>query len=68
MGFFTPGEEEPIGFEGIAVYFRVAKGRNNYPSVLRNGIRSRKIAQYDGHSLKYENAEFLKKFGTSKEI
>jgi hypothetical protein len=36
-------DEEPTNFEAIAVYFRVVKGRNNYPSTQRNGIRSRKM-------------------------
>ena len=51
-------DEVPTNFEAISVYFRVQKGRNNYPSTLRHGIRSRKMAQYDGHSIKFESAEY----------
>jgi hypothetical protein len=36
-------DEEPTDFEAIAVVFRVVKGRNNYPSQLRNDIKSRKM-------------------------
>lgn len=62
------GEEEPKEFEAISVYFRVVKGRNNYPSSQRYGIRSRKMGQFDGHSIKYENIEFLKNMGSFKDL
>lgn len=32
VNFYKVTEEEPLDFEGISVYFRVAKGRNNYPA------------------------------------
>ena len=44
VGAYAVGEEEPNDIEGIAAYFRVVKGRNNYPSSSRHGIRSRKMA------------------------
>jgi hypothetical protein len=44
VNVFKPGDEPPSEFEAISVYFRVMKGRNNYPSTVRNGIRSRKMA------------------------
>jgi hypothetical protein len=44
MGILNLTDEEPNNYDAIAVYFRVVKGRNNYPSVSRNGIRSRKMA------------------------
>ena len=43
MNFYRPTEEEPQDFEGVSVYFRVAKGRNNYTASSRYGIRSRKM-------------------------
>ncbi len=56
-------DEEPMGFEGISLFFRVAKGRNSYASNVKNGIRSRKCGQFDGHSIKYEGFEYLKNIG-----
>lgn len=32
VNFYKVTEDEPQDFEGISVYFRVAKGRNNYPA------------------------------------
>lgn len=44
VNVFKPCDVAPNEFEAISLYFRVMKGRNNYPSTLRNGIRSRKMA------------------------
>lgn len=68
VGAYTVTDEEPTDFEGVAVFFRVSKGRNTYPSTSRNGIKSKKIASYDGHSIKFERVEILKKFGTKEEV
>ena len=65
---FRVGDEEPQDFEAVAVFFRVVKGRNNYTSSLKNGIRSRKFGQFDGHSLKFESCEFLKRLGAPAEL
>ena len=32
MGAINLTDEEPVNYEAIAAYFRVVKGRNNYPS------------------------------------
>ncbi len=40
-------DESPKDMAGVAVYFRVTKGRNSYQSTLRNGIRSKKQGQFD---------------------
>lgn len=61
-------DEEPRDFEAVALYFRVVKGRNNYTSSAKNGIRSRKFGQFDGHSIKFESCEFLKKIGSLHEL
>lgn len=68
MGCFRVTDEEPRDFEAISIYFRVMKGRNNYPSQQKNGIRSRKMAQFDGHSIKFESAEFLQHVGSDAEL
>lgn len=61
-------EEEPAGYEGVSVYFKVAKGRNNYTASSKFGIRSKKMGQFDGHSIKFEAAEKLISFGSEKEL
>ena len=68
VNVFKPADEPPNDYEAISVYFRVMKGRNNYPSTLRNGIRSRKMAQYDGHSIKFESAEYQLTLGSPTEL
>ena len=64
MGIYHVTDEEPKNIAGISVFFRVAKGRNTYPSTMKNGIKSKKIAQYDGHSIKFERAEYLSSLGS----
>lgn len=51
----------PSDYEGISVYFKVARGRPaGYPSFFKNGIKSRKYGRtYEGNSLKYDSCEFL---------
>mmetsp|Transcript_1658 Transcript_1658/g.1119 ORF Transcript_1658/g.1119 Transcript_1658/m.1119 type:complete len:98 (+) Transcript_1658:292-585(+) len=44
MGIITLQEEEPSEYQAISAFFRVVKGRNNYPSQAKNGLRSRKMA------------------------
>lgn len=68
LGVFKVSDEQPRDFEAISVYFRVSKGRNSYPSQLKNGIRSKKLAQFDGHTIKYETHEFLQNLGTPDEL
>jgi hypothetical protein len=68
MGFLKVGDEQPREFEAVSVYFRVMKGRNNYTSSTKNGIRSRKMNQFDGHSIKFEMAEYMATLGSSQEL
>ena len=68
MGFYKVTDEQPTDFEAISVYFRVMKGRNNYQSSLRNGIRSKRMAQFDGHSIKFESAEYQMHLGSQQEL
>ena len=68
MNVYRVQDEAPNDFEAISVYFRVQKGRNNYASSQRNGIRSRKAASFEGHSIKFESAEFTQTIGTPQEL
>jgi len=57
-------DQVPDQFEGISVYFKVAKARNSYPNLYKNGIKSqKKKMHYEGNSIKFEGYEFLKEFG-----
>lgn len=58
-GLFKIQDEPPKGIAGVAVYFRVTKGRNSYQSTLRNGIRSKKQGQFDGCSIRPEVRDLL---------
>ena len=47
---------------------RVTTGRANYVSCIRNRIRSRKFANYGGHSIKPEKILFLASLGKLEEL
>ena len=47
---------------------KVLKGRNSYPSALRNNIKSRKISAYEAHSLKLESVIKLDWIGSEEEL
>lgn len=55
-------------FEAYAVVFKVLKGRNQYKSLIRNGIKSRKLESYEGHSIKLESVTKLDWIGSDEEL
>jgi Histone deacetylation protein Rxt3 len=59
VGVFKCTDEQPSDFEAISVLMRVMKPKNSYPAHAKNGIRSRKLGSFEGHSIKFESAEFL---------
>jgi hypothetical protein len=67
-GYFKIKELAPTNIEGVSVYFRVSKGRTTYNSSLKNGIKSKKINNYQGHSIKPENYTLLKHLGSKNEL
>lgn len=67
-GFFKIKELAPTNIEGVSLFFRVSKGRSTYNSSLKNGIKSKKMNSYQGHSIKLENYTLLKKFGDKNEL
>jgi len=53
----------------VSVFFRVSKSRSTYNSTLKNGIKSRKLNNYQGHSIKPEKYILLEdKFGSQNEL
>jgi len=68
VGLYNIWEELPEGYEGVAVIARVTKGRNNYVTYPRYGIRSRKETNYEGHSLKPERIIMLNSLGKPEEL
>ena len=55
-------------FEAYAVILKVLKGRNNYKHLIKNGIKSRKLDTYEGHSLKIEKIIKLDWIGSDQEL
>ena len=65
----VPDEEFPDeSFEAFAMVLKVLKGRSQYPSQLKNGIKSRKASSYEGHSLKLESVTKLDWIGSDEEL
>jgi hypothetical protein len=65
----VPDEESfDESFEAYAVILKVLKGRPNYKSLIKNGIKSRKLDTYDGHSLKVEKLMKLDWIGSDEEL
>jgi hypothetical protein len=67
-GYFKIKELAPTNIEGVSMYFRVSKGRTTYNSSLKNGIKSKKLNNYQGHSIKPENYTLLKHLGNRNEL
>ena len=55
-------------FEAYAVVLKVLKGRSNYKSLIKNGIKSRKLETYEGHSIKIEKLMRLDWIGSDEEL
>ncbi|CAI2372030.1 unnamed protein product [Moneuplotes crassus] len=61
-------QELPPKYQGLAVYFKVSRNRNNYASHFKNGVRSRRTQSFDGHSLKFETAIELVNLGPQEKL
>ena len=65
----VPSEEiQDDSFEAYAVILKVLKGRPNYKSVIKHGLKSRKLEVYEGHSLKAEKLIKLDWIGSDEEL
>lgn len=58
----------PDQYEGIAVYLRITKGRSNYVSSYRHGIKSNKCINYEGHSVKPDKVVYMTNLGSLEEL
>lgn len=69
-GFLKVPDEENTdeSFEAYAVIVKVLKGRPNYKSLIKNGIKSRKLETYEGHSIKVEKLVKLDWIGSDEEL
>lgn len=67
-GFFDIKELAPTNIQGVSLFFRVSKSRSTYYSTLKNGIKTRKLNNYQGHSIKPEKYVLLERFGTQAEL
>ena len=67
-GFIDLSQPLSDNYEGIAVYLRVSKGRSNYVSTYRNGIKSNKCVNYEGHSVKPDKLVYLSNLGSLEEL
>lgn len=55
-------------YEAFSAVFKVLKPRSNYSSALRHHIKSRKLGQYEGHTLKLESVVKLDWIGSDEEL
>lgn len=67
-GNFKIKDLPPTNIEGVSFYFRVSKGRSTYNGSLRHGIKSKKMCNYQGHSIKPENYILLNNLGSKSEL
>jgi hypothetical protein len=68
VGLLNIWQPLPPQYEGVSVLARVTKGRTNYVSSLRNGIKSKKCVNYEGHSIKPERIMYLNSLGKLEEL
>ena len=67
-GLLMINESPPQTYSAIIMYFRVAKGRSSYQSSLKNGIRSKKFAVFEGCSIRPENYKPLDQFKSMEDL
>ena len=61
-------EIDDPSFEGFSIVFKVLRNKSQYQSSLRNGIKSRKTTNFEGHSLKLESVYKLDWLGSEDEL
>ena len=67
-GYYNINDYIPTEIEGLSIYLRVSKGRAAYNSSLKNGVRSKKLNNYHGHSIKVEGFSDRTFLGTEEEL
>ena len=67
-GYYNINDYTPTEIEGLSIYLRVSKARAAYNSSLKNGVRSKKLNNYHGHSIKVEGFSDRAVLGTEEEL
>ena len=67
-GFYHINDYTPTDIEGLSIYLRVSRARAAYNSSLKNGVRSKKLNNYQGHSIKVEGFSNRNFLGTEEEL
>ena len=53
-GYYNINDYTPTEIAGLNIFLRVSKARAAYNSSLKNGVRSKKLNNFQGHSIKVE--------------
>ena len=67
-GIYNINDYTPTDIEGLSIYLRVSRARAAYNSSLKNGVRSKKLNNFQGHSIKVEGYSNLNFLGTEDEL
>ena len=67
-GIYNINDYTPTEIAGLSIYLRVSKGRAAYNSSLKNGVRSKKLNNYQGHSIKVEGYASRNFLGNEEEL
>ena len=67
-GIYNINDYTPTEIAGLSIYLRVSKGRAAYNSSFKNGVRSKKLNNYQGHSIKVETYKQLNSLGNEEEL
>lgn len=67
-GYFEIKDLPPTDIKGLSLFLRVSKGRSTYNGSFKNEIKSKKLTNYQGHSIKPENFTSLHSLGTYNEL
>ena len=67
-GIYNINDYTPTEIAGLSIYLRVSKGRAAYNSSLKNGVRSKKLNNFQGHSIKVEGYASRSFLGSEEEL
>lgn len=67
-GYFKIRDLVPLNIKGVSLYLLVSKGRAAYNSCYKNGIKSKKIINFQGHSIKPVHFMQLSSYGNRNEL
>ncbi|MCQ2816366.1 MAG: hypothetical protein MJ252_03780 [archaeon] len=67
-GYFKIKDIIPTDIKGVSLFLQVSKGRAAYNSCFKNGIKSKKLSSFQGHSIKPMDFAPLSTFGSKTEL